>query len=170
MHVNVSGVWKEIPDPQVNVSGVWKEINEGWVNVSGVWKQFYARIIILLNPVGVFTFGGGGDVSSGVRVNRAGTYEAGGNSLSHSPSYSSAGADNWTNQQAATVGDGYHCRLVRSTGTLAVGTADTWLALTSNREFVVWEGGSFTGTMQISDDGGTTVVGSGVVNLTADNI
>ena len=43
IHYKVSGVWKEITDPQTKVSSVWKEITEGWVRVSGVWKQFFSR-------------------------------------------------------------------------------------------------------------------------------
>lgn len=43
MHTRISGIWKEITDPQVRISSIWKLIEEGWVRVSGVWKQFFSR-------------------------------------------------------------------------------------------------------------------------------
>ena len=54
MHVNVGGVWKEIPEAYENVSGVEKEILEGYENVGGVWKQFFLSAATLnLNPHGI---------------------------------------------------------------------------------------------------------------------
>ena len=52
--------------------------------------------------------------------------------------------------------------MVTSSGSLTAGTADSWLALTSDRTFEVTRSGvgtsAWTGTMQISRDGGATVL------------
>lgn len=129
MHVNVSGVWKEITDPQVNVSGVWKDILEGWVNVSGVWKKFYDRVVVACTPDSFsqvafspssatvsFTFQRDGDlVVSGIP-----------NPL--------IDADDWITPRSATVGDDYEIRVTLDSGvSLDSGTVGSWLALSSNR-------------------------------------
>ena len=126
MHVNVSGVWKEIPDPQVNVSGVWKEINEGWVNVSGVWKQFYARPAFEITPTSLFAVAFDPS-SANVNINfqRDGDISA----LGGTP-----GAGAWIEPRSATIGDSYQIRATLNSGTSpASGTLNTWQALSSTR-------------------------------------
>lgn len=168
MHERVSGVWKEITQPAERVSGVWKDFTEGWVNVSGTWKQFYSSVAISLPPVTETIIAA--PSAAGVRVNRNGSYQSGTGTGGTTVTYGDVAATAWVDPDGSTVGDAYHCRLVVSSGSLSVGTAGTWLALTSDRLFEVntATGDGFVGaTMQISSDGGSTILETGSVNLTA---
>lgn len=165
MHVRDGGTWKEITDPQVNIGGTWKEIASAWVNVGGVWKQFYERIALSLPTVTETVIAS--PSAAGVRVRRNGKYESGTAAGNQSVVYGEVDAAAWADPEESTIGDEYHCRLVTSSGSLDVGTADSWLALTSDRSFEVVEGGSFFGEMQLSKDGGSTILATGSVSLTA---
>lgn len=107
----------------------------------------------------------GGACGAGVRVKRDGNISVTSSNNSQILSYSSnvGGSPNeWANPPRSDVGDAYHVRMVTSSGSLTAGTADSWLALTSDRTFEVTRSGvgtsAWTGTMQISRDGGATVL------------
>lgn len=164
-HVRIAGVWKEITEMHVRVAGVWKEITEGHVRVSSVWKEFYSSgPAINLTNVSEVGFGVGS--SAGVKMTNSGKWQSGLGGGS-SPSYSDVDALEWADPESASIGDDYHCRLVTSSGTLSTGTADSWLALTSDREFTVVETRDFSGTMEISDDGGSTTITTCTVFISA---
>ncbi len=109
----------------------------------------------------------GATSSAGIRVNQDGTYESGASGATHDPVYSDVAADNWIDDQNASVGDDFHCRLVTISGTLDEGTADQWDALTSDREYVSYEDSGFVGTLQISEDAGSTILKTSSVTLDA---
>lgn len=126
MHYRVSGVWKEITDPQVRVSGVWKEINQGWVRVSGVWKQFYQRAAFEISPTSLFSIAFDPGVSSvSINFQRDGDVIAAGGT---------PGAGAWIDPRSSTVGDGYEIRATLNSGSSpASGTIGSWQALSSTR-------------------------------------
>ena len=78
----------------------------------------------------------------------------------------------WADPDNATVGDGYHARMVTGTGdSFTSGTMDTWLSLSSDR---TWEASLPGGTeatlfgvhtLQISGDGGSSVLESGTITI-----
>ena len=178
MFENVSGTWKEIPSPSERVSGTWKQITGGWENVAGTWKRFFDFLTITL--VSDATYGsvganfGNGPCSAGLRVRRNGNIQRGSSNSSTTPSYTDFGGDpnHWADPPSSTVGDGFHVRFLRSSGSLSVGTDNTWLALTSDRTIEVNanSGGSaqWEGRVQLSDDGGSSVLEeSGVFTISA---
>jgi hypothetical protein len=135
IHVNVSGVWKEITDPQVNVSGVWKNIDEAWVNVSGVWKQFYQRYALQLGVTSL------GDLnlstaSASITIQRDGDVSVTGEA-SVPPD-----ALDWIDPRNSTVGDDYEIRLTVNSGTTPAGAATgSWIALSTDRTWSITRSG-----------------------------
>lgn len=111
----------------------------------------------------------GTPASAGIKVLRNGQIHTGNNSFGLSPAYSDVGGGEWAEPESATVGDTYEVRMVTVSGTLSSGTADSWLALTSDREFNVQQtsNGSkaFSGTLEIRRNG--VVLDSGSISLTA---
>lgn len=107
----------------------------------------------------------GGESAAGVRIKRDGnvsvTFNDGGAALSYVADVGGS-PNQWADPPSATIGDAYHVRMLTTSGTLTAGTADSWLALTSDRTFENTQ--TFLGTlewvgvMQISDDGGSTVL------------
>lgn len=113
--------------------------------------------------------GGGGACSAGIKVKRNGQYHAGSHNSSTSPTYTDVGGLEWASTEAATVGDSYEARLVTISGSLTVGTADTWQAISTDREYNVSVAGVgaqlFTGTLEIRR--GATTLDTAAISLTA---
>lgn len=113
--------------------------------------------------------GGGGSCSAGIKVLRNGQYHAGASNSSTSPTYTDVGGLEWASRESTAVGDSYDVRMVTVSGTLTVGTADTWQALSTDREYnvsVVGIGSQlFTGTLQIRR--GATTLDTAAISLTA---
>ena len=147
-HVKVSGTWKAITGIHTRVSGTWKEVLEGWVKVSGVWKQFYATFNI-------------GDLSvawqgtSYLQFNTDGTLTT-----------PAGAAGYWVGSAASTgIGTGKYIRMVRTSGYNSMINDNTWLEVTSNRQFAVSVAGfdeTWTGYVEYSLDGGSSVVATSV--------
>lgn len=166
-HVRVSGTWQEVDEIHARVSGTWQEVDEGWVKVSGTWQQFYAAFTVTLDSIYTASAfnGAGGDSAAGVRVKRDGNISVaendGGTALSYTADVGGT-PNEWADPPSATIGDAYHVRMLRTSGTLTAGTDNTWLALTSDRTFENTQTGlgtlAWVGVMQISDDGGSTVL------------
>ena len=108
--------------------------------------------------------------SAGVKLTRGGQYHTGYNDAGASPSYADVGGSEWAAVESASVGDAYECRMVTGTGTTTTGTRDSWLAMTSDREWTVVQSGNgtkaFTGTLEIRLAAGSTL-DSAAISLTA---
>lgn len=65
--------------------------------------------------------------------------------------------DEWVDTQTIGIGDGYEVQLTTVSGTLSNGTADSWLALSTDRDFMVEQltsgHKSFSGTLKIRETG-----------------
>lgn len=133
---------------------------------------------VTLNALGytVSAFNGaGGSSAAGLRVKRDGNISGSVNNGGTALSYTSdvGGTPNeWADPPESTIGDAYHIRMLTTSGTLTAGTADSWLALTSDRTFenVQTSLGSleWTGRLQFSDDGGSSVLAqTGVFTIVA---
>lgn len=114
--------------------------------------------------------GAAGPSSAGIKVLRNGQYHAGASNSSTSPTYADVGGAEWADREYATVGDGFEARLVTGAGTLTAGTADTWQALSTDREYKVSIAGvgpsvAFTGTLEIRR--GSTTLDTAAISLTA---
>lgn len=176
--VRDGGAWKEVKKRWVRDAGAWKEVKAAWVRDAGAWKQYFVSLVVTLASDGTYGSTGinlfNGPASAGLGVKRDGNVERGSSGDSTTPVYANVGGDpnEWAEPPSATVGDDYHVRFLRTSGSLSVGTDDTWLALTSNRNIEVnvstaaslsWEG-----KVQLSKDGGSTILAeSGVFTLTA---
>lgn len=77
---------------------------------------------------------------------------------------------NWYTPTTTAVGDDYHVKFTAVSGVIGSG-AGSWLALTSDRTYSISQTSVGTASSQvlieISDDGGTTVIASGIFYLTA---
>ena len=108
--------------------------------------------------------------SAGVKLTRGGQYQTGYNDNGASPDYVDVGGSEWASVESASVGDAYECRMVTGTGTTSAGTRDTWLAMTSDREWTVVQSGNgtkaFTGTLEIRIASGATL-DTAAISLTA---
>ena len=112
-----------------------------------------------------------GQCSAGIKIERGGKYYAGTNNSTLNPTYADVGGNEWSSEESATVGDDFECRLDTSTGSLTVGTADTWLAMTSDREFKVYasnpSSAAFTGTLRIREVGSSVDLDTAAIQLSA---
>jgi hypothetical protein len=160
MHTKVSGTWKGM-DGFTRVSGSWKRLLHGWERVSGVWKRFYQYLVVEFTAAlngGALSFGS--PVTVQIIVRRDGTCFA--------TPLAGDGESDWAIPNAPTVGDSFHMRLTKSGGTDPDSgpTLNTWVAVTSDR---TWEWTattvSFTGTMALSDDGGSTTLDTTPVSV-----
>jgi len=112
-------------------------------------------------------------VSAGIKANRDGNIQTGSSTTNVNPTYSNVGGREWASIPGATVGDDYEVRMVTGTGTVSTGSdvLDTWLPLTSDREWKVTRTTSgakvFTGTLEVRKVGDTAPLDSGAVSLTA---
>lgn len=167
--VKVSGTWRNLA-PHAKVSGTWRACN-GWVKVSGTWRPWYA-----IGGGGTFPIDGQSLVgyasdtydppfvesaSTVLTVNRAGTVTITGGS-----------SPNWIDPTSGTVGDAYEVRLDITSGSVASGTTGAWLALSSNRQWVVEQTGGtgssvMTGTLQFRPTSGA-LAASASVSMTAE--
>jgi hypothetical protein len=127
MSIGVSGVNKTIIQPSVGVSGAWKVVLGGWIGVSGVWKLIHA-LVALTNVSPTFVSANPADSFAGYRLNSAGTvHKAEGSTLSFGASLST-----WLLGGAASD---YEVRATVNSGSLSTGTAATWQALSTTREW-----------------------------------
>lgn len=134
MHVRVGGTHREVTGLHVKVAGVHRPIKEGWVKVAGTWRQFYAlvssvlaltnRSIVALNLV--TTCVAGARFSSG-----------GGLSERRNANYTNISGE-WATE-AVTGGDyEIYAENISSSGvSSSTGTFNTWLSLSSNREWTI---------------------------------
>jgi len=76
-----------------------------------------------------------GSSSAGIIVTRDGRIRLGESNTSTTPTYVDAPAVEWATPKHATVGDAFEVRMDTTGGTLSVGTANTWQALTSDRTY-----------------------------------
>lgn len=112
-------------------------------------------------------------VSAGIKALRNGNIQTGSSVFGTTPSYSNVGGGEWATPAATDVGDDYEVRMVTGTGTVSAGSdaVDTWLALTSDREWKVTQAAAgvktFTGTLEIRKVGDVSAIDSGSISLTA---
>lgn len=171
-HVNISSVWKELTGVFVNVAGVWKEVTSGQVNVSGVWKEWH-------NPVSaatvLFTPGVIHDVRFSTTASATFTVQRNGDLLVTGNISDVPGANDWIDPRSATVGDAWHVRLIKNSGSDPTSgpALATWHALTSDRQWSMVQSiiGGIAGnfTIQFSNDGGSSVFYSKTFDFAADN-
>lgn len=125
--------------------------------------------VSLSDQAQVGSTGGAGSCSAGVKLLRNGQYHAGSNNSSTTPSYFDVGGAEWADRESAAIGDIFEARMVTTTGSLTVGTADTWQAISTDREYKVSVSGIgaafFTGTLEIRR--GSTTLASAAIALTA---
>ena len=136
---------------------------------SGAAAGANSLIVLISNQTKIGNAGGGGSCSAGVKVLRNGQYHAGSHNSSTNPTYADVGGLEWASRESTAVGDSYDVRMVTVSGTLTVGTADTWQALLTDREYNVSVAGLgakiFEGTLQIRR--GSTTLDTAAISLTA---
>lgn len=160
-HVGVSGVYKQAIQKWVGVSGAWKAIAGQWVGVSGVWKKFFESFNI---DAQTETWPG----TAYIQFNTNGTIVT----STHAP----FSVINWIGGAPITgIGTGVHIRMVRTSGYNSMPNDDTWLEITSDRQFAVSVLGvsdeTWVGYVEYSLDGGTTVAAtSAQIDITAQYI
>lgn len=71
-HVNVSGVWKDLPEIHVNVGGTWKECDTVHVNVGGTWQEVHAKSAASTPPAVAATWANGSSNASSITVTISG--------------------------------------------------------------------------------------------------
>jgi hypothetical protein len=112
-----------------------------------------------------------GSSSAGIKVNRDGVVRVGENNAGTTPTYVDAPAVEWATPKGAAVGDGFEVILATISGTLSVGTADVYQALTADRTYEVSQTGAgvktFTGTMRIRPVGGGADLDTAAISLQA---
>lgn len=108
--------------------------------------------------------------SAGIKLTRGGQFQSGYDDNDAAPVYVDIGGAQWASTESVAVGDAFECRLDTTTGSLQTGTANAWLAMTSDREFACWIVGNgvavFTGTLSIRRVGGS-VLDTAAISLTA---
>ena len=167
--VRVGGAWQEVVNAHIRIGGTWTRIKEGWVRVGGAWQQFYGSVVTVSGEAITHSVSNGSTARAGVKVLNDGTIDKReGTGFTQIDT-----TTDWIRPNVAGVGDAWSVKCVTSGGDPLHGdTTDSWLALTSDREWYLEHGTTDTTenhvvTVQISDDGGTTVIDSGIYTLTA---
>ncbi len=159
-HINVGGVWKSLDGIHVKVSGVWKEVQNGYVRVSGVWKEFYAARSFTLQADGAWLHQSDNNpVYAGFRFNTDGTCDARG------PGTSTYAYE--FNYESSGDATDLYIRVVDNAANLSGDTEGSFIALSSAREWYVYDSDSgvpsVTGNADIdiaTDAGGVDIVAS----------
>lgn len=156
-----------VPDisPNINIP------TSGTIKLSDFYGATSVAITLTAYDAAGGNSSGSGSAYAGVAAKRdgniavdSGSYPGGAGPAGDYTSTNDVGGDpnEWADPPDTAVGDNYHVRMVTSSGSLTTGTADTWLALTQDRIFEVARGtvgsSTWTGKMQISEDGGSTVL------------
>jgi len=112
-----------------------------------------------------------GPCSAGIKLTRGGQFHTGFSNSSTTPTFSDVGGNQWSDNEFAAVGDDFECRFDVSSGTLQTGTANTWLAMTSDREWTVSVGGFgasvVLGTLRIRVVGAGSDSDTAAITMTA---
>ena len=145
----------------------WEDKMKFWNG--SIWVELYAGIVVTVSGENIFhVVANGNTARAGVRVNNDGTIDK----LILSTYTQIDSSTDWRIPNGS--GAGFHVKFTK--GFLDpdpdVGTLDTWLALTANREVYYEETANDTAdganiTVHISDDGGSTTLDSAVYTLTA---
>lgn len=107
------------------LSGAWVDVETISRRAAGAWVVVWKRIVLSNQAIGHST--GIGGATAGYRLNASGIVEK-----LVGASYSTL--ETWLSAGAAS---GYECRATVTFGTLTSGTAGSWLALSSSREWYV---------------------------------
>lgn len=163
MHERVSGVWKEITQPSEKVSGTYKNFLEGYERVSGVWKQFYVSAVVTVSGE---TIVANEPEEIGVRFNSDGTVDA--NFGATGGGYVQVdSATDWVIPNSAAPGD-YEVMCTVDSGTIdtvASDAVDTWLPLTSTREWSKDTVGNASLTISVRKGSSGAAIDSGTYSL-----
>lgn len=120
------GVWSDITTTlKRRLSGAWVDVETIRRRAAGAWVVVWKRIVLNNQAIGHST--GIGGATAGYRLNTSGIAEK-----LVGASYSTL--ETWLSAWASSA---YECRATVTFGTLTSGTAGSWLALSSSREWYV---------------------------------
>jgi hypothetical protein len=164
---NDSGTWRKAVEFYYNDNGTWRTIKEGWYNDSGTWRQFYTNITGTVSLASVSSrYRAVADPSTATAQVQ---FVADGQ---HSGIPTMSG--NWYSPTTTGIGNSYWIRITLLSGdALTVNDASGWTQLSSNRQAYVSQSGIGTKSSDIrieisTDSGGSTIVATKDINLTAE--
>lgn len=158
LHVNDAGTWRQATNVYVNDSGTWREIQEIHVNDAGTWRLVYQVLSVTLTSDGYPRSQGTASVTFANTGVLFGT-----KSGAESSQY------NWLVAGSASNVDLF---VTVTSGTLSSGTTDTWVNLSTSRQYTRgWPGGiqssSVTFTASLRNSGTGVVLATCSITLSA---